>query len=143
MPNFKFISERDRNRIYSNIIEEISGNFCIEDKTDFNYESCYSFSIKNKRTFICGLALSLVGPYAYMGRRGREKFIIVNKDDCINQYEEKILNIITSHKITMLSLNDLKTKLPIKIVDSDFEEGESNIVFNLLFYRDRLSEYDI
>jgi hypothetical protein len=139
-PDFSFVLTRINEGMYSGLIDDIKKSFYAEDNTDLNYSSCLSMYIRKNKDGrrLMGLSLSLVGTYAYLVQYKRNGIYIVDEIDCIVPDERSLVHILMSHKIILLSLEDLITKLPIEVTNSDFLEGKSNIVFNLLFERDYL-----
>jgi hypothetical protein len=146
-PNFSFIFDRYKNRIYEDLLNELRNKFMVEDHTDFNYQTCYELSIKNSNRDMLGLNLSLVEPYGYLSRSRkkvgldghltRPEQFIVKPSDCIDEFESHVFDSCVSHGIRMLSLSDLEAHLPITLFDEDLDGGKSNLVFHILFFRDR------
>jgi len=138
-PDFSFVLRRIKDGIYFNFTEEFEKVFKVEDLSDFNHDICYSLSLKDsgKKNYGYGVNISLVGPFAFIGRPTNEENYIVTRQNCNNQKEKFILDILEKNEIIIMSLDDLKTKLPVEIDDIDFENQKSNLVFNVLFYRNR------
>jgi len=143
-PNFGFVLKRDALEPYSKIIESIKKRYIVTDFTEFNFDSGYSWSIKDASGEIMGLSISLVGKYAYLLGVGKDIRFVLNAGDCVSESESFVLSTLQAEGIKMLSLSDLEQRLPIRLrdeLDLDFCGGESDLVFHWLFSRSRISDH--
>jgi hypothetical protein len=148
-PNFGFILERDALNPYNRVFDSLGEKYLVSDInefTDFNWDSSYGISIKNIHNKILGLSISLVGKYAYLNRQGKNSdSFITSSDDCVDEFEASVLSILLDEGLRMLSWTDIGYRLPIRLVNEDFDdgctEGWSDIVFNLLFSRTSFEGY--
>jgi len=140
-PKFFFISERNATKPYDEVINEIRKIYAVTDMTDFNWDSGYNLSVKDASGKILGISISLVGKYGYLitGKRHATRFIL-DSSDCVDEFESSVLRILNGKGIKMLSFDDLAQRLPFLLRNTDFESGESDLVFNLLFSRIRLED---
>ncbi|MDR2213533.1 MAG: hypothetical protein LBE21_07910 [Pseudomonadales bacterium] len=134
-PDFSFIGKRYKSGIYMDLISELKGSFELIEHTDLNYSSCLSFCIKSKK-LQWEFNLSLVGPYATLCRKGRRRILLSHEKNANTEAEALLLKIISKNKITLLGIDVLRSRIKERLIDNDFGDRVSDVIFNILFFHD-------
>jgi len=120
-PNFSFIQQTYDDKIYSEVMEEISTNLSIKEDTDLNNDFSFVYYLsKGRQTYF--LRISMVGKFAIL--LDTEDQLVTNSRGN-DKYINLICKTLQKHKIELLDKNILLTKTNLVLPLT--KQGEVNI----------------
>lgn len=119
-PDFSFVKRVFNARPYEPLIRKMRDYAAIEECTHNEDDVCFSYFLKG-RASLWKLDLSLVGPFAIFvrlrSRIGCEDFLYPEKGD-LTDFEVKIVSMLKSQKIRLLTSDELSIEVPIGLYSS-------------------------
>ena len=134
-PDFSFVKKGFSSRPYDPLIKRLRDYAVVEECTESDDDVCFSYFLKG-RDALWKLDLSLVGPFGIFvrakSRVSSQDFLHFGRGD-LNGYERKILDMLSSSGIRLLTVDELSLEVPLAL----FNAARGNVRLYQALFSDR------
>ena len=119
-PDFGFVKKASSSRPYEPLMKRLRDYAAVEQMTEADDEVCFVYLLKG-RANIWKLDLSMVGPFGIFMRlspKCRPEDCVHQQKDDINAYERKIVEMLRSGGIRLLTPEDLSAAVDLTLFNT-------------------------